>query len=142
MDPAFDPEHLRMPETMTAPITPSSRPPRHRPNELFLRGPIPWAWLDRAGRLPGKALALGLVLWQSAGVLERRTVRLCLASSRVLGLNEYSARRGLQALEHAGLVEVRRRPGRGLDVTILEVRTEGMTGGDDPGTGDPRGPET
>jgi hypothetical protein len=43
------------------------RIPRHRPGEKFLRGPIPWKWLIRAGRLPGKALQVGLLLWQAAG---------------------------------------------------------------------------
>jgi hypothetical protein len=131
MDPHLDPNQFRLPESMTAPIPPSSRPPRHRPGEKFLKGPIPWAWLDSAGRLPGKALAVGLLLWKRAGVARKRTIRLCLANSRALGLNRDSARRGIRALERANLVEVRRRPGQALDVTILEVRAE--TNGDDRG---------
>jgi hypothetical protein len=136
MDRPLDPDQFRLPESMTAPITPSTRPPRHRPKEPFLKGPIPWAWLDLASRLPGKALALGLVLWQSAGFHGRRTVHICLANSRALGLNKHSARRGIRALERASLVEVRHRPGRGLDVTILEVRAE--TDGDKQGDDDRR----
>ncbi len=109
---------------MTAPIRPPSRPPRHRPRERFLKGPIPWAWLDRAGRLPGKSLAVGLVLWQLAGLSRKRTIHVCLANVHSLGLSEDSARRGIKALERARLIEVRRRPGRGLDVTLLEVRDD------------------
>jgi hypothetical protein len=136
MDP--HPDQFRLPESMTAPIPPPSRPPRHWPQEPFLKGPIPWAWLARAGRLRGKALAVGLVLWRRAGVARKRTVRLYQARPEGLGLNEHSARRGLRALERAGLVEVRRRPGRGLDVTILEVRAEEVSGGDDRGDDDRR----
>jgi hypothetical protein len=111
----------------------SGRPPRHRPGEPFLMGPIPWAWLDRAGRLPGKALAVGLVLWRQAGLKSNRTVHLCLAGSRSLGLREASARRGLKELENAGLVEVRRLPGRGIDATLLDVRADEIGNGDEPG---------
>ena len=125
MAPPLDPEQLRLPESMTAPVRPPSHPPRHRPRERFLKGPIPWAWLDRAGRLPGKALAVGLVLWQLAGMTRKRTIRVCLSSLRSLGLNEDSARRGIKVLERANLIEVRSRPGRGLDVILLEVRDEG-----------------
>lgn len=39
-----------------------------------LKGPIPWGWLDRAGRLSGKALAVGLVLWHYAGMTRRRSI--------------------------------------------------------------------
>ena len=34
--------------------------PRHKPGEKFLKGPIPWPWIESAGALPGKALAIGL----------------------------------------------------------------------------------
>ncbi len=125
MTPPLDPDRLGLPESMTAPPRPPSRPPRHRPKERFLKGPIAWAWLDRAARLPGKALAVGLVVWQLAGLTRRRTVPLCLSSLRSLGLNEDSARRGIKALERAALIEVRRRPGRGLEVTLMDVRDDG-----------------
>src|SRR5262245_40184815 len=96
----FDRERLRL--TETAPSRPA-RPPRHRPGEWFLRGPVPWSWLELAARLPGKALALSLCLWREAGRRRRRTVKLCLP--RVgLGVNEHAARRALRELERAGLV--------------------------------------
>jgi hypothetical protein len=120
MDPPFDVESYRLPPSATAPPRPSKRPPRHQAGEPFLRGPIPWAWLDRAGRQTGRALAVGLVLWQRSGVTGNRTVRLCQSSLSDLGLNEATTRRGLRALEAAGLVAIQRLPGRGLDVTILD----------------------
>jgi hypothetical protein len=103
------------------PISGSPRPPRQRLREPFLKGPIPWAWLDRAGQLPGKALATGLVVWRQAGLRRAKTIHLCLAQLCELGLNEDSARRGIRALERARLISVGRRPGRGLDITINDI---------------------
>ena len=124
----FDPDNLRLkgsllPEPGEAPPRPT-KPPRHRPGERFLRGPIPWPWLAVAARLSGKALALSLYLWREALRHNRRTVRLCLG--RVgLGMSEQVARRAVQQLERAGLVSVLRKPGRGLEVTLLDPAREG-----------------
>jgi hypothetical protein len=106
-------------DIQTVLFRPSRKPPRHQPGQWFLKGPVPWLWLDRAARLPGKALALSLVLWREANRRRQSTVRLCLA--RVdLGLDKYAARRALKALETAGLVSTLRKPGRGVEVTILD----------------------
>jgi hypothetical protein len=78
--------------------------------------------LDRAGQLPGKALAVGLILWQKAGITDKRTVHLCQAHPEGLGLDQYSTRRGIGELERAELITVQRRPGRGLEITVLDVR--------------------
>jgi hypothetical protein len=100
------------------------RPPRHRQGEKFLKGPIPWTWLERAFLLPGKALHVALLLWQKAGCRRSRTVPFCLAGGLPPGLNEQSARRGLRRLEAAGLVTVRHSPGRGLEVTLNRVSAD------------------
>jgi hypothetical protein len=129
LDP-FDPNHLRLNGT-TFQATRATPPPprkssRHRPGEWFLRGPVPWPWLEIAARLPGRALAVALCLWREAGRQHRSTIKLCLR--RVgLGVSEQSARRGLRALESAGLVTVERLPGRGLAVTLLDAPA-GATG--------------
>ena len=73
--------------------------------------------------LSGKALALSLVLWREAGRHHRRTVKLCLGHVG-LGVSEYAARRALRALEAAGLVTILRKPGRGLEVTLLDRPAE------------------
>jgi hypothetical protein len=123
----FDPASLRLPPGAVPLVLPKqARPPRHRPGEWFLRGPVPWPWLEAAARLPGKALALGLCLWREAGRRRCRTVKLCLARTG-LGVSEYAARRALRSLEAAGLVAVLRQPGRGLEVTLLETPRQGTT---------------
>jgi hypothetical protein len=126
LDP-FDPDHLRLNGTTfqatRATPPPPRKPPRHRPGEWFLRGPVPWPWLEIAARLPGKALAVALCLWREAGRQGRPVIKLCLR--RVgLGVSEQAARRALQALETAGLVTVERPPGRGLVVTLLDAPIE------------------
>jgi hypothetical protein len=103
----------------------STKPPRHLPGEKFLKGPIPWSWLVRAFSLPGKALHVAMLLWREAGCRRSRYVRLCLSGRLPDGLNKQSARRGLRQLAAAGLVSIRQRPGRGLDVEINDCPESG-----------------
>ncbi len=99
----------------------SKRPPRHRKGEGFLKGPIPWPWLCCTIALPGKALAVALLLWREAGIRNQRTVRINLSALGAFGLPRATARRGLQSLASAKLVTVTHRPGRALEVTLLEL---------------------
>ena len=72
-------------------------------------------------RLPGKALAVGLMLWLQRGMSGRRTVLFCLARAAADGIPTTTARRAIRELERAGLVSIKRKPGRGLEVTILDA---------------------
>ncbi len=74
-----------------------------------------------AMKLPGKALAVGLMLWLERGMKDRRTVLFCLNRAAADGIPTTTARRAVRELERAGLVAIHRKPGRGLEVTILEV---------------------
>jgi len=102
-------------------VPPSPLPPRHQPGEVFLKGPIPWAWLVRAGQLPGRALHVALVLWREAGCRNSRTVPFRLALAVQFGVHPDTARRGLHALAKAGLISTRYIPGRYLEVTLLDA---------------------
>jgi len=99
------------------------RLPRHSLGEPFLKGPIPWKWLAAAGKLSGKALHLGLCLWREAGCAKSRTIRFCVQKSNVLGVSLRSARRGMRALQRAGLISVDQKPGRCLQVTINDHKS-------------------
>jgi hypothetical protein len=99
----------------------STRPPRHRKGELFLKGPIPWIWLLLASRLPGKALQIALLLWKEAGCKNKRTVRFRLKSAAQMGMSIPTARRGLHALAAARLVSIQRLPGQSPKVTLLDA---------------------
>jgi hypothetical protein len=126
MDPTndvLDLDRFRLPPNRTAPAKPKRKPPRYCKSE-FLRGPIPWPWLATAMKLPGRALAVALILWREAGIRKVMTVPLPPARLRQCGILPDAARRGLRALEQAGLLTIRRPPGRCLEVTILDAPAE------------------
>jgi hypothetical protein len=89
----------------------------HRP----LYGPIPWNWWLPASRLPGRSLQVGSVCWLLAGWSRSAHFELAFDGWSEFGLSRFSASRGLDESERAGLVSVRRRSGRPSAVTILEV---------------------
>ena len=119
----MDPEKLRLFDEAAwdGAVPETKRPPRHRPGERFLQGPIPLPWLERAGKLPGKTLHVALTVWFRAGVARKRNVRLSYVDLAGLGCKPEAGRRALRALEAAGLVKVDRASGRSPEVTILEI---------------------
>jgi hypothetical protein len=118
----FDPDALRLPPGAIGDTTRPVRPPRHRPGEAFLKGPIPWSWMATACRLPGAALAVASAVRYRAGRTRPDAISLGLADlSGSLGVLPRSARRGLAALEGAGLVAVVRRSGCKPLVTIRDL---------------------
>jgi hypothetical protein len=123
----LNPDRLRLPEGLEvgSKSSPPKRPPRHKLGEKILKGPIPWMWLEKAARLPGRALHVAIAIWFKVGLTKDRTVRLSYVDLRRLGCKRESARRGLARLEHGGLVSVDRHPGRCPRVTVLDVRDGG-----------------
>ena len=121
MDLTLNPDLLRLPPT---PITPpggkGTKPPRHKPGERFLKGPIPRRWLERAAQQPGKALHVAVELWFWAGIKNSREVSLSISKMSVLGVKRDAGYRGLAALEETGLVSVVRHRGRKPIVTLLD----------------------
>ena len=124
---SFDPEKLRLPPDLDVqdelkPTKKLSKTPRI--NGLFVKGPIPWCCLLKAMALPGKALHVALLLWQRRGMVKGRAVHLCLTTTPQSGIPTRTAQRAMTALEGAGLVKVKRKPGSGLSVTILDVEDD------------------
>ena len=114
----LDIQRLRLASTSVPSDRRKPRVPRHRRGELFLRGPIPWNWLVAAARLPGRALAVAIVLWFEAGVKGAAVVALSQKRLRDLGVKRHAGYRGLTSLEESGLVSVQRHPGRLSVVTL------------------------
>jgi hypothetical protein len=85
----------------------------------FLKGPVPWPWIEVAARLPGKALAVGLVLWRLHGAVKSKTVSLSNGEVEALGVDRNAKSRALRDLERAGLITVERQPGCSPRVTIV-----------------------
>ncbi|MCH7914288.1 MAG: hypothetical protein IH856_14815 [Deltaproteobacteria bacterium] len=82
---------------------------------------IPLSWICRATGLPGKASAVGLVLWYLSGVSKSKTVKLTRLWLSRFGLLPETGRRGLRALERAKLVHVKRSGNKTPRVTLLAV---------------------
>jgi hypothetical protein len=127
-EPLPDLSALEIEAPFDAPIDGTCWPPRTVPGERFLMGPLPWPWLERAARLPHKALQVLLWLCQAAGCRRRRTVSFRLAAVAALGVKADTARRGLTELKRAGLVRVQRPPGRAMRVTLLTGGVEDQRG--------------
>jgi hypothetical protein len=121
VDPALDLDRFRLRPAAKPKATKKRRPPRHKGNEWFLKGPIPGAWLTLAARLPGRALHVALALWYLAGLKKTREVKPTGNTWERFGVSPDAAYRGLRALEAAGLVWVDRRRGRCPLVKILEA---------------------
>jgi hypothetical protein len=91
--------------------------------------PVPMPWFDRACVLPGKALAVGHILWYLAKRQRASTVVLTQAALDQHGLGRWSKYDALRGLEAAGLIQVHRRPKKNPVVTLLDPPA-GPTPGD------------
>lgn len=94
-------------------------PPSARISAPFVRGPIPLAWILRAGSLQGKALMVGMALWYRAGCTKSDVVTPSHALWRKFDVSRQSAYRAIKALDNAGLIQVERRNGKNPIITIL-----------------------
>jgi hypothetical protein len=84
----------------------------------FLKGPVPWEWFLAASRLGGKAIHVGLAVWQKRGMTGDPVV--LSLSSLAMGFDRSTASRGLAALERASLVRVDRSPGQAPRITVID----------------------
>jgi hypothetical protein len=92
------------------------------PGEAFTKGPIPKWWINIAAGLPGKAAQVGQEIWHQAGLTYSFQVRLNLSRLKGMGISRDSARRGLEQLENANLVRVKKALGCVSYVTLVLVR--------------------
>lgn len=93
---------------------------RRKLARLFIKGPVPMAWMRKAIDLKSwAALALSCWLWHRNGMRigEPTTVSES-AVGHWLGLPRSSIRSGVKLLESAGLISVTRRNGHATKVVI------------------------
>jgi hypothetical protein len=98
-------------------IFPSSSSRRRR---QYLRGPLDWQDLCAVAKLPGKALAVWLLLhlrWPMVTGVTLPNPRLA-----EMGVDCDAKARALRILEGAGFIRVERRPGCAARITILRRR--------------------
>src|SRR4051794_23332811 len=107
----FDVDRLRLPAEAIGSLSPRKQPPRHGPDEPFIRGPIPFAWMAAACRLPGSGLHVASSFWYLCRRYPAPNRSGLDALARDLGISDDTARRALHASEEAGLLSVDREPG-------------------------------
>src|SRR5262245_22421494 len=56
----WDLDRLRLPADTAVQSVGRSRPPRHRSEDPFIKGPIPYAWIASACQLPGACLHVAM----------------------------------------------------------------------------------
>ena len=120
----WDLDRLRLPAELVGDPASRKRPPRHRPGDPFIKGPIPYAWIALACRLPGAGLhvAMAYRFYRGRFRFKRRGWRWSLLDvAKGLRISEDSARRGLHGAELAGLLAVEREPGCKLAVSVLDL---------------------
>jgi hypothetical protein len=123
----FDPTELALSSDQLASIsiTKARLTPRRKAKPFIMR--VPYDWACQAARLPGRCAAVGEILWFLAGRARSRAVLFCLARGRDMGLSKKATRAAIRHLATAGLVSIVRKPGRGLEVTLLDATTEKET---------------
>jgi hypothetical protein len=85
----------------------------------FLKGRIPWNWVVRAAQLGRNSLIIGLCLWRLKGATGKNTIFLSNSEVEPFQIDRAAKSRALRALEEAGLIAVKRQPGRWLIITLL-----------------------
>lgn len=112
----------RIPEQLTDASRRRHGERARRHDELFLKGPIPVAWLQKAAALSGKALPVALAIRFMHGLNGGATD--IAVTDRVVGrivvVDRKTRYRALEALENAGLIAVARRRGAAPRVKILD----------------------
>lgn len=121
MNAPFDIGRLQIPSSSGPVAKPSSRSPRFKQGQKFLKGPILLDWLARAAACPGKALHIAIAVRFMVGLTKSDTVRIPRNVLQAFRVSRYAKSRALAALEAAGLIHVHRRSGAGPVITIREV---------------------
>jgi hypothetical protein len=97
------------------------RLPRHKLDDPFIKGPIPYAWVSAACRLPGAGFQMAMVFRFLCCRFRQRNRWGLEKVARGLQTSTRSVQRALHAAELADLLTVVREPGCKLEVTIQET---------------------
>jgi hypothetical protein len=111
----------------TVPIVEAVKPRRKGGGQTYLGGKPPMWWLQRAAAKGKAALMAGLALWFKYGVQknQKASIRVDASLRRSMGLSHDQTRRGVHALDAAGLVTIEQGGrGRCAVVTLVAEFTE------------------
>ena len=73
--------------------------------EMFVKGPVPMWWMEKAHKLGGSALWLGLLAWHKAG-MGCESMKASNAYCEAYGISKQAKRRAIKALADAGLMRI------------------------------------
>jgi hypothetical protein len=118
----WNPDQLRLPPEMVEELTRRKRPPCHKSDDPFIKGPIPYTWISTACRLPGVGLHVAMAFWFLSCRFRQQNRWGIEAHARGLRVSMRSVQRALHAAELAGLLTVVRQPGHKVEVTVQEVQ--------------------
>lgn len=99
-------------------------PKRHR-NELFVRGPFQLQQLLAVAGLPGKALAVWLLVHHQVRMTRKAEVTLPAMLLTTANIDRYAKMRALRDLERMRLIHVRRMPGQMPRISLAKLPCEG-----------------
>jgi hypothetical protein len=98
--------------------------------EPFLRGPIPVRLIGLALDLPGRPLPVFLAIWHRVALTGKPWVSLPANVMADFRFGPTVKARAIAELERAGLVRVKRTPGRPVMISLLSKRAGGMSAAD------------
>jgi hypothetical protein len=126
----FDPTQLKLggsdvtvPEVSDAAIPVQKVEPAYlqtRKEKRFIP-PLPISQFDQACALPGKSLAIYLLLWRQTRLEKKQVVTLTSTSLQTHGISRHQKETALHRLEAARLIAVQRRDRRNPEVTLLDL---------------------
>jgi hypothetical protein len=91
-----------------------------RSSAKFIKGPIPFSWLQSASQSFGSGANVGIAIWFLVGVRKSRTVKISKEAIDLSGCTRQTFYKTLQQLEQIGLIAVRRKFGQRPTITILD----------------------
>jgi hypothetical protein len=118
-------DQLRLPAENVGTLETWRRPPRHRPGDPFIKGPVSHAWIASACRLPGVGLRVAMACRFLCCRFRRENRWGVDAIAKGLRISARSARRGFRVAELAKLLAVEREPGCKLSVFVLDLPEAG-----------------
>ena len=95
---------------------------RNEPGTPFIAS-LPIPWIAEAAKLPGHSLHVALAIMYVYGMKRGQAVVLTRYHFNIFSTTRGSARRGLDALQQAGLIEYTK-AGQKYKVTVLQVAAE------------------
>lgn len=92
--------------------------PSPKSKNRFIKS-IPLEWATTAANLPGKTLQVALAIWYRSGLNKGLPFQLSARTLREFGVGRQAGYHGIDALERAGLIEVKRRCGKHPVIAVI-----------------------